>query len=59
MPKYLAYGTKKETPLRMTRKQSRRRVFMVNAKLTKLRRKQKLLQNRQNRELLESDQQED
>lgn len=36
MPKYLSYPNKKETASRMTRKQSRRKIFTTNKKAKKV-----------------------
>lgn len=41
---YIPYTTKKATPNRMTRKQSRRKIFITNKKAKKLLRKKQRLE---------------
>ena len=55
MPAYLPYPTKKDTPSRMTRKQSRRKIFVTNAGLAAQKRKQKKAAKRAAEEALEAE----
>lgn len=50
----IAYPKRKDTPSRMQRKRMRNEVFWKNYKETKLRKKQRLIQKRQNQEQAES-----